>query len=67
MITDFCTALRRELKETVAARLTELERGRGSREADEKLRGELWGLRTAMDAVDELEARARHADSDDIL
>jgi hypothetical protein len=68
MIQSFCTVLRRDLNEAVESRLAELERGRGSREADEKLRGELFGLRYAIESVSALEERARrNEDSDDML
>lgn len=67
MITSFCAALRRDLNEGITSRLAELERGRGSREADEKLRGELFGLRYAIDSVVELEERARKTAGDDMF
>lgn len=58
MIQSFCDLLRKQLREDIEARRDTLETGSPN---DERVRGEIWGLRTAKAMIDELEERARKA------
>ncbi len=64
MINSFCDILRDKIKEDVQSRLDNLETGTGSFERDERVRGEIRGLRLASEMVDELEERARKQDNE---
>ena len=64
MINSFCDTLRAMLQEHVEACRERLEKGSGGFASDERVRGEIWGLRTAVEAVDALEERARKQDDE---
>jgi|JI10StandDraft_1071094.scaffolds.fasta_scaffold49892_3 hypothetical protein len=66
MINSFCDILRDKIKEDVQSRLDNLETGTGSFERDERVRGEIRGLRLASEMVDELEERARKQDNEEL-
>jgi hypothetical protein len=66
MINSFCDILRDKIKEDVQSRLDSLETGTGSFERDERVRGEIRGLRLASEMVDELEERARKQDNEEL-
>ena len=66
MINSFCDILRDKIKEDVESRLDNLETGTGSFERDERVRGEIRGLRLASEMVDELEERARKQDNEEL-
>lgn len=64
MIRSFCARLRADIEAEVVARRDRLESGTGSWDKDERVRGEIWGFRKALDIVSELEEIARRADKD---
>lgn len=66
MINSFCDILRDKIKEDVQSRLDNLETGTGSFERDERVRGEIRGLRLVSEMVDELEERARKQDNEEL-
>ena len=66
MINSFCDILRDKIKEDVQSRLDNLETGTGSFERDERVRGEIRGLRLASEMVDEQEERARKQDNEEL-
>ena len=66
MINSFCDILRDKIKEDVQSRLDNLETGTGSFERDERVRGEIRGLRLSSEMVDELEERARKQDNEEL-
>ena len=65
MIRSFCARLRADIESEVVARRDRLEAGTGGFTQDERVRGEIWGFRKALDIVSELEEIARRADKDD--
>lgn len=69
MIRSFCDSLRRDMTEVTENLRSDLERGTPSRDQDERLRGELRGLRRALQMLEDLEERARRAAAagDDML
>lgn len=67
MIRSFCARLRADIESEVVARRDRLESGTGSWDKDERIRGEIWAFRKALDIVSELEEIARKADGDDML
>lgn len=64
MINSFCDTLRSEVKEAIELRRNSLERGAGDFAADERVRGEIWGLRQAIEEINALEEKARRQDDD---
>ena len=62
MIQDFCSLLRKALKETIEARRDSLEHGAPTRDLDERMRGEIRGIRIALMEIDSLEMRANKND-----
>jgi hypothetical protein len=65
MIKSFCELLHGTLDEVLEEKRAALERGTGAFASDERLRGEIWGLRLAKDTVELLEERARRSESGD--
>jgi len=62
VIQDFCSLLRKALKETIEARRDSLEHGAPTRDLDERMRGEIRGIRIALMEIDSLEMRANKND-----
>jgi hypothetical protein len=64
MITDACNFQRRQLDEAIESHTNSLVRGTGSRDDDQRVRGIIYGLQLARAIVNDLEDRARRAESD---
>jgi hypothetical protein len=62
MISSACDFLRNQLEELTKSHTASLVRGSASRDDDQRIRGILYGLQLANNAVNDLEERARRAE-----
>lgn len=65
MIVDACSYQRGLIDEKLELHVESLVRGTASRDEDQRIRGLIQGLRMARDIVNDVEDRARRADSGD--